>query len=95
MMNVVAHERFRAVEINDAPVDDRVTAAGAATISVRGLEKDFGANRVLRGIDLDIPAGQFVAIIGKSGCGKSTLLRLLSGLDAPTGGSFSFQSLPI
>jgi len=92
MMNVFAHERFRAVEINDAPVDDRVIAAGAATIRVRGLEKDFGANRVLRGIDLDIPAGQFVAIIGKSGCGKSTLLRILLGLDEPTGGSLSFQS---
>jgi sulfonate transport system ATP-binding protein len=45
---------------------------------------------VLRGIDLEVPAGQFLAVVGKSGCGKSTLLRLLTGLDAPTGGSFSF-----
>ncbi|MFY7777947.1 MAG: ABC transporter ATP-binding protein, partial [Elstera sp.] len=53
----------------------------------RGIEKHFGDQPVLRGLDLDIPAGQFVAIIGRSGCGKSTLLRLIAGLDTPTGGS--------
>jgi sulfonate transport system ATP-binding protein len=59
-------------------------------ISIRGLEKKFGDTPVLRGIDLEVPAGQFLAVVGKSGCGKSTLLRILSGLDAPSGGSFSF-----
>ena len=59
-------------------------------ISIRGLEKQFGDTPVLRGIDLEVPAGQFLAVVGKSGCGKSTLLRILSGLDAPSGGSFSF-----
>jgi sulfonate transport system ATP-binding protein len=61
------------------------------TISVRDLQKSFGDNHVLKGIDLTVPAGQFVAIVGRSGCGKSTLLRLLLGLDAPSGGTFAFE----
>ncbi|MER9329320.1 ATP-binding cassette domain-containing protein [Mesorhizobium sp. M0488] len=55
-----------------------------------GAGKRFGDKVVLDGIDLDVPVGQFVAVIGKSGCGKSTLLRLLAGLDRPTAGSLIF-----
>lgn len=62
----------------------------ALSLTIRGLRKSFGDNEVLRGIDLDIPAGQFVAIVGKSGCGKSTLLRLIAGLDKPTAGTIEF-----
>ena len=63
---------------------------GGQAISIRNLEKSFGDVPVLRGIDLDVPAGQFLAVVGKSGCGKSTLLRILMGLDAPTAGDVSF-----
>jgi sulfonate transport system ATP-binding protein len=59
-------------------------------LTIRGLRKSFGDNEVLRGIDLHIPAGQFVAIVGKSGCGKSTLLRLIAGLEKIDAGSISF-----
>jgi sulfonate transport system ATP-binding protein len=59
-------------------------------LTIRGLTKSFGDNQVLRGIDLTIAAGQFVAIVGRSGCGKSTLLRLVAGLDQATSGSISF-----
>src|SRR5450432_2738699 len=59
-------------------------------LTIRGLRKSFGDNEVLRGIDLHIPAGQFVAIVGRSGCGKSTLLRLIAGLESIDSGSVSF-----
>lgn len=59
----------------------------ALPITFRGIAKSFGATEVLRGIDLHIPAGQFVAIVGKSGCGKSTLLRLLVGLEKASAGA--------
>lgn len=62
----------------------------AAGLKLSGVEKRFGDNRVLRGIDISVPAGQFLAIVGKSGCGKSTLLRLLVGLDSQTDGKISF-----
>jgi sulfonate transport system ATP-binding protein len=59
-------------------------------LTIRGLRKSFGSNEVLRGIDLHIPAGQFVAIVGRSGCGKSTLLRMIAGLETIDAGSISF-----
>jgi len=59
-------------------------------LTIRGLRKSFGDNEVLRGIDLHIPPGQFVAIVGRSGCGKSTLLRLIAGLETADAGSISF-----
>jgi sulfonate transport system ATP-binding protein len=63
-------------------------------LTIRGLRKSFGENEVLRGIDLHIPAGQFVAIVGRSGCGKSTLLRLIAGLESIDVGTVSFGEPP-
>lgn len=56
-------------------------------ISVQSLRKSYGEHEVLSGIDLDIEAGQVVALIGPSGAGKSTLLRCLNMLEVPTAGT--------
>jgi polar amino acid transport system ATP-binding protein len=55
-------------------------------ISIRNLQKSFGKNDVLRGIDLDVYRGEVVCVIGPSGSGKSTLLRCVNLLEEPTGG---------
>src|SRR6202171_1039581 len=65
-------------------------ASRGLPLTIRGLRKSFGDNEVLRGIDLHIPAGQFVAIVGRSGCGKSTLLRLIAGLETIDAGTIGF-----
>jgi len=60
---------------------------GNAVLRVRGLNKSFGSNTVLRGIDLDVPRGKVVALIGPSGSGKTTILRSLNGLETPDAGT--------
>ncbi len=64
-------------------------------LRLHGVAKAFGARTVLHGIDLHIPAGQFVAVVGRSGCGKSTLLRLLAGLDHATSGELHAGNAPL
>ena len=61
--------------------------AHGVTITARGLRKSYGQQAVLRGLDLDIAAGEFVAIVGRSGCGKSTLLRHVAGLEQADSGT--------
>lgn len=60
-------------------------------IGLHGLSKHYGERKVLQSLDLDIEAGEFVAIVGRSGCGKSTLLRLLAGLEAPSAGTIALD----
>jgi putative amino-acid transport system ATP-binding protein len=64
-------------------------------ISIRGLTKRYGTNTVLDAIDLDIAAGERVAIIGPSGTGKSTLLRCLNYLDRPDSGAIRIGDLTV
>jgi putative ABC transport system ATP-binding protein len=70
-----------------------------ALVRVRDVHKHFtrGSERidVLKGVNLDIPQGDFLALMGPSGSGKTTLLNLIGGLDTPTGGSVQVNGVPV
>ena len=66
-----------------------------APLVARGLTKSFGQVRALAGVDLDIPAGQSVAIMGPSGSGKSTLLHCLAGILVPEAGEVRLGDLVV
>ncbi|CAM3528216.1 ABC transporter ATP-binding protein [Bordetella sputigena] len=74
---------------------------GASALRIQGLGKRFPASgrqealAVLDDIDLDVPAGRFISIVGASGCGKSTLLRLIVGLDGDYQGSIRIDGRPV
>jgi len=72
-----------------------VPGDAAPLISLRGVTKSYGeggtAFQALKGVDLDIASGDFVAVMGPSGSGKSTTMNILGCLDVPTGGTFLFR----
>ena len=80
----------------EAPPDPESTPE-PPILRAEGLVKHFadGDVQALRGVSLEIAAGEFVAITGPSGCGKSTLLHLLGGLDRPTAGEVLFRGQPL
>ena len=57
-----------------------------ASITLKGVTKDFGANTALRGLDLEIADGEFFVLLGQTGAGKTTTLRVIAGLEKPTSG---------
>ena len=66
-----------------------------AFLELKGIVKEFGAVRTIKGIDLAIEKGEFIVFVGPSGCGKSTLLRLIAGLEATTEGSLHLDGRDI
>ena len=71
----------------------------STVIKIRGIIRDFPLGqevvKVLKGIDLDIEKGEYVALMGPSGSGKSTLMNLLGCLDTPTGGSYELNGIDV
>jgi peptide/nickel transport system ATP-binding protein len=72
-----------------------VTTAGAPLLELQELSVRFGETRACDGVDLDIAAGEVVALVGESGCGKTTLARAIVGLEQPSGGEVRFEGRPI
>jgi polar amino acid transport system ATP-binding protein len=77
------------MEPSDAP------HLGEVIVDARGIEKYFGTNHVLRGIDLKVRRRQAVMLIGRSGSGKTTLLRCLNFLEEPTVGSVEIDGVKV
>src|SRR5579859_1613196 len=71
----------------DTPIESERAAPPKLRCAVRGVHKAFGAQPILRGVDVAIPEGAFAVLVGPSGCGKSTLLRLVAGLETADAGT--------
>jgi D-xylose transport system ATP-binding protein len=78
-------------ETSPQPAASDRPQSGELILSLRGISKNFGAVSALTGIDLDVHAGEVVALVGDNGAGKSTLVKILSGVHAPTSGTITFR----
>ena len=68
---------------------------GEVVLSLKGISKNFGAVSALTDIDLEVHAGEVVALVGDNGAGKSTLVKVLAGVHQPTSGVIQFQGQPV
>jgi len=71
------------------------THSQTALLSLRGVTKTFGAVQALSGIDLDVAAGEVVAVVGDNGAGKSTLVKVLAGVHQANAGTIAFDGIPV
>ena len=68
---------------------------GELVLGLSGISKNFGAVSALTDIDLELHAGEVVALVGDNGAGKSTLVKVLAGVHAPSSGTMTFQGKPV
>ncbi|MET1061259.1 MAG: ATP-binding cassette domain-containing protein [Aeromicrobium sp.] len=78
-----------------APEQAPTTAAATPLLSLRGIQKSFGAVHVLRGVDLDVRPGHVTALVGDNGAGKSTLIKGIAGIHAFDEGEYTFDGKPV
>ena len=81
--------------LNRSPLDHELPVAVSATDVTRRYGRDDSAVDALAGVSIDVPVGQFTAVMGPSGSGKSTLMHILAGLDQPTEGTVTIAGLEI
>ena len=77
------------------PATEQAPAADAPLLSLRGIQKSFGAVEVLRGVDIDVRPGQVTALVGDNGAGKSTLIKGIAGIHAFDEGEYYFEGRPV
>jgi len=70
-------------------------STGTSLLSLRGIDKSFGAVKVLHGVDLDVTAGEVTALVGDNGAGKSTLVKCVAGIYPIDSGEYVFEGRPV
>ena len=88
-------DAFDAVPLSEAAPHECLGTKLGQAIALERVAKSFGARQVLHSLNLLVPAGQFLAVVGRSGGGKTTLLRLVAGLDKSTAGEVRIDGKPV
>jgi ribose transport system ATP-binding protein len=78
-----------------APPVDRTASSGAPLVRVAGMTKSFGGVKALRGVSLEVKAGEVHALLGENGAGKSTLIKVLSGVHSFDSGAIEIDGAPV
>jgi ribose transport system ATP-binding protein len=78
-----------------APTFDPTASSGAPLVRVQGMTKSFGGVRALRGVSLEVRAGEVHALLGENGAGKSTLIKILSGVHSFDSGGIEIEGAPV